>query len=65
MENLREYIKGKQRIVIKIGSSSLQHAETGDMDYVKIEKFRFVYDLYLRPLYAEINNSSDKYPRCI
>ena len=38
MENLREYIKGKQRIVIKIGSSSLQHAETGDMDYVKIEK---------------------------
>lgn len=38
MENLREYIKDKQRIVIKIGSSSLQHAQTGDMDYVKIEK---------------------------
>ena len=38
MGNLREYIKDKQRIVIKIGSSSLQHAETGDMDYVKIEK---------------------------
>ena len=38
MGNLREYIKDKQRIVIKIGSSSLQHAQTGDMDYVKIEK---------------------------
>lgn len=38
MENLRAYIKDKKRIVIKIGSSSLQHAETGDMDYVKIEK---------------------------
>jgi glutamate 5-kinase len=38
MNNIRGYIKDKQRIVIKIGSSSLQHAETGDMDYVKIEK---------------------------
>lgn len=38
MDNIRQYIKDKQRIVIKIGSSSLQHAETGDMDYVKIEK---------------------------
>ena len=38
MGNLREYIKDKKRIVIKIGSSSLQHVETGDMDYVKIEK---------------------------
>lgn len=38
MNNIRQYIKDKQRIVIKIGSSSLQHAETGDMDYVKIEK---------------------------
>lgn len=36
--NLREYIKDKKRIVIKIGSSSLQHAETGDLDYVKLEK---------------------------
>lgn len=38
MDNIRQYIKDKQRIVIKIGSSSLQHEETGDMDYVKIEK---------------------------
>ena len=37
-EKLRAYIKDKNRIVIKIGSSSLQHAETGDMDYVKLEK---------------------------
>ena len=34
---LREFIKNKQRIVIKIGSSSLQHKETGDLDYTKIE----------------------------
>ena len=37
-EQLRACIKDKKRIVIKIGSSSLQHAETGDMDYVKLEK---------------------------
>ncbi len=36
--NIRSYIKDKKRIVIKIGSSSLQHAKTGDMDYVKLEK---------------------------
>nr|MCR5720281.1 glutamate 5-kinase [Lachnospiraceae bacterium] len=36
--NLRESIKDKRRIVIKIGSSSLQHKETMDMDYVKLEK---------------------------
>lgn len=37
-EQIRACIKDKKRIVIKIGSSSLQHAETGDMDYVKLEK---------------------------
>lgn len=37
-KNFREYIKDKKRIVIKIGSSSLQHAQTGDLDYVKLEK---------------------------
>lgn len=34
---VREFIKDKKRIVIKIGSSSLQHKETGDLDYTKIE----------------------------
>jgi len=38
VENLRELIKGKKRIVVKIGSSSLQHAQTGDMDYIRLEK---------------------------
>ncbi len=38
MNNLREFIKDKKRIVVKIGSSSLQHAETGDMDYIRLEK---------------------------
>ena len=36
--NFRELIKDKKRIVVKIGSSSLQHAETGDMDYTRSEK---------------------------
>lgn len=34
---LRAFIKDKKRIVVKIGSSSLQHKETGDLDYTKIE----------------------------
>ena len=36
MESLREAIKDKKRIVVKIGSSSLQHPETGDLDYNKM-----------------------------
>ena len=35
---MREQIKDKKRIVVKIGSSSLQHAETGDLDYIRLEK---------------------------
>ena len=38
VENLRELLKDKKRIVVKIGSSSLQHAETGDLDYTRLEK---------------------------
>lgn len=38
VSNLRDLIKDKKRIVVKIGSSSLQHAETGDMDYIRLEK---------------------------
>ena len=38
MNEFRERIKDKKRIVVKIGSSSLQHAETGDMDYIRMEK---------------------------
>ncbi len=35
---MRELLKDKKRIVIKIGSSSLTHKETGDMDYIRMEK---------------------------
>lgn len=35
--NLRKALKNKKRIVIKIGSSSLQHTETGDLDYIKMD----------------------------
>lgn len=37
MENLRDTIINKKRIVVKVGSSSLQHPETGDFDYIKME----------------------------
>lgn len=36
-KKIRKEIKEKQRIVVKIGSSSLQHKETGDLDYTKME----------------------------
>ena len=35
--NPRERIQSKQRIVVKVGSSSLTHAETGGLDYTKLE----------------------------
>ena len=37
MDTRRNLLKNKQRVVIKIGSSSLQHTETGDMDYIRLE----------------------------
>lgn len=37
MEKNRDFLKDKKRIVIKIGSSSLQHPETGDLDYTKLD----------------------------
>lgn len=47
MEGLeREKLKNKRRIVIKIGSSSLTHMETGDLNLMKIEKLvRVISDL--------------------
>ena len=36
-QTFRDKIKDKKRIVIKIGSSSLQHPETGDLNYIKME----------------------------
>ncbi|MCI8888390.1 MAG: glutamate 5-kinase [Hungatella sp.] len=42
----REVLKNKKRIVIKIGSSSLTHEETGDLNLLKIEKLvRIISDL--------------------
>lgn len=35
--NIRDCIKDKKRIVIKVGSSSIQHKETGGLDYTKLE----------------------------
>ena len=35
--NIREKLKDKKRVVIKIGSSSLMHPETGRLDLIKLE----------------------------
>ena len=35
--DIREVIRDKKRIVIKVGSSSIQHQETGGLDYNKLE----------------------------
>ncbi len=35
--NIRETLKDKKRIVVKIGSSSLTHPETGRLDLIKME----------------------------
>lgn len=44
--NFRDQLKNKQKIVIKIGSSSLIHEETGGIDYRKLEKLvRIISDL--------------------
>ncbi len=37
MSGIRESLKDKKRVVIKIGSSSLQHVETGNLDYAKLD----------------------------
>lgn len=34
----RELLRDKKRIVVKIGSSSLTHRETGELDYIRMEK---------------------------
>ena len=37
MTDRKALMADKKRIVIKIGSSSLQHKETGDLDYTKLD----------------------------
>ena len=44
---IRESLKDKKRIVVKIGSSSLIHPETGGMDFIKLEKLaRYLTDIH-------------------
>ena len=46
MEELRAKLRDKRRIVIKIGSSSLTHQETGDLNLFKMEQLvRIICDL--------------------
>lgn len=45
-KRIRETLKDKQRIVFKIGSSSIIHEETGGTDYRKLETLvRIICDL--------------------
>ena len=42
----REYLKDKKRVVVKVGSSSLVHPETGELDLIGLEKLvRILCDL--------------------
>lgn len=44
---MREDLKNKKRIVVKIGSSSLHHLETGELNLLKIERLiRILTDLH-------------------
>lgn len=52
MDNLRANLKNKKRVVVKIGSSSLQHPETGDLDYTKM-------DIWVRELCNIRNEGKD------
>ena len=46
MNDFRKKLKDKKRIVIKIGSSSLTHENTGELNLFKIEKLiRVICDL--------------------
>ena len=35
----RAYLQDKQRVVIKIGTSTITHTDTGHLNLVKLEKF--------------------------
>ncbi len=37
IEHYRKQFQNKKRIIVKIGSSSLQHPETGNLDYIKMD----------------------------
>lgn len=39
MNSFRENLKNKKRIVVKIGSSSLQYEQTGELNYAKMDIF--------------------------
>ena len=45
-ENYWERIKAKKRIVVKVGSSTLTHKDTGNLNYTQLEKLvRAISDL--------------------
>ena len=52
-KSIRESLKDKKRVVIKIGSSSLVHKETGRLDLPKIETLaREVIDIRQRCMHC-------------
>ena len=45
-EEIRRNLKNKKRIVVKVGTSTITHTQTGRLDLIKLEKFiRILTDL--------------------
>ena len=38
MDELRKNLKNKKKIVVKIGTTTITHADTGRLDLIKLEK---------------------------
>ena len=47
--SVRDILKDKKRIVVKIGSSSLTHAETGSLNLEKMEKLVRILTMGITP----------------
>ena len=47
MDEMRENLTKKQRIVVKVGSSTITHEATGNINFAKLEKLvRILTDLH-------------------
>ena len=57
----REYLRDKKRIVVKVGSSSITHAETGRMNLEKIEKLVRVLSDLANQAYESLINHRNPY----
>ena len=61
MSSIRERMKEKKRIVVKIGSSSLMHDNTGKLNLLKIEKLVRILEKTLY-WYLPVQSPSEEMP---